>query len=180
MIVCAGNNETFSFATAIGVGLIESASRLTQLILEKHPASITFVGSAGSYGDVKPFDIFESHDAANIELSFLQHTSYTPIAQHIQSQPFLVPRETKSVFVNSSNYITTDMQLAKELLSKGYAIENMEFFAIVCVAKRFNLPCSGYFIVTNYCNTNAHQDFLNNHHEAKVQLSDYIKTKVIC
>ncbi|EFR8970846.1 purine-nucleoside phosphorylase, partial [Campylobacter jejuni] len=31
MIVCAGGNENFSFAKAIGIGLVESAFHLGQL-----------------------------------------------------------------------------------------------------------------------------------------------------
>ena len=31
MIICAGRNETFPFAQAMGVGLIESAINLTRL-----------------------------------------------------------------------------------------------------------------------------------------------------
>ena len=50
MILCAGRNETFEFAKPIGVGLVESASTLTQLILEEKPAFLFFVGTAGSYG----------------------------------------------------------------------------------------------------------------------------------
>ncbi len=79
MIICAGRNETFDFAESIGVGLIESAIKLTRLCLFKKPDSLIFVGSAGSYGENKIFDIVESKNAANIELSFLLNDSYTPL-----------------------------------------------------------------------------------------------------
>jgi len=73
MIVCAGNNETFSFASTIGVGLIESAMNLTRICLFDKPDYIIFIGSAGSYGDHKIFDIVESSNASNLELSFLDN-----------------------------------------------------------------------------------------------------------
>ena len=57
MILCAGRNETFDFAKPIGVGLIESAINLTKLVLEEKPAFLFFVGTAGSYGRYKIFDV---------------------------------------------------------------------------------------------------------------------------
>ena len=72
MIVCAGKSETFSFASSIGVGLIESAMNLTRICMFDKPDYIIFIGSAGSYGNYKLFDIVESSNASNIELSFFR------------------------------------------------------------------------------------------------------------
>lgn len=170
MIVCAGESEVFDFATPIGIGLIESSINLTKLILEKKPISLEFIGSAGSYGNHKIFDILTSTLATNIEIGFLEDKCYSPIANHI------VPRETLNV-VNSSNYITTDEISSKKLLQLGLELENMEFFAITSVAKKFNLSVKGIFIVTNYCNKNAHNDFIKNHKKAKELLTNYIKER---
>ena len=79
MIICAGNSENFSFATPMGVGLIETAINLTRLCLFDKPEFLLFVGTAGSYGDAKIFDIIESKTAANIELAFLEKNAYTPL-----------------------------------------------------------------------------------------------------
>lgn len=70
MIVCAGRNETFKFAEAIGVGLIESSINLTRHCLFNKPDFLLFIGSAGSYGNHNILDIVESKRAANLELSF--------------------------------------------------------------------------------------------------------------
>lgn len=70
MIICAGRNEVFNFAKPMGVGMVESAINLTRQCLFDKPDYILFIGSAGSYGNYKPFDIVESTSAANIELSF--------------------------------------------------------------------------------------------------------------
>ena len=70
MIICAGNNETFEFATPMGVGLLETTLNLTRLCLFDKPEFLLFVGSAGSYGALNIFDIIESKTSANIELSF--------------------------------------------------------------------------------------------------------------
>ena len=172
MIVCAGNNETFDFATPVGVGLVDAAINLTRLIIEEQPSSLLFVGSAGSYGTYQPFEIIESSSSSNIELSLITGSAYTPIDNTIHHGD--VSRETP-IMINSSNYITTDMEIAGEYQKLGLELENMEFFSILKVAQNFEIPAHGIFIVTNYCDENAHQDFIKNHEKAKALLSNYIK-----
>jgi len=172
MIICAGESEQFSFAKSMGIGLIDMSINLTQECITNPPKSILFIGSAGSYGNKKIFDIVESTSATNIENSFFNANSYSPIDNSVSQID--VSHET---FVNSSNYITTDFNLAKYYLSKNIEIENMEFYAVAKVAQRFNIPFRGIFIVTNYCNQNAHRDFLQNHKEAMKKLTEYIKKR---
>ena len=166
MIVCAGEIESFEFAKPIGIGLVESTMNLTKLILNKKPKSLTFIGSAGSYGKYKPFDIVESSVAVNVENSFLTHGSYTPIKSDVS-------RETIDI-VNSSNYITTDEKLSKSYRDMNIELENMEFYSVFIIAKKFNIPVKGIFVITNYCNENAHKDFIKNHKNAKQMLERYI------
>ncbi|MBE0491501.1 MAG: purine-nucleoside phosphorylase [Sulfurospirillum sp.] len=175
MIVCAGNNEVFDFAHPIGVGLIESAINLTRLALFDKPDFLLFVGSAGSYGNHQIFDIVHSKTAANIELGFLQDYCFTPLNNVVSSASSAeVPRET---IVNSSNYITTDTKLAQKMLSLHVELENMEFFSLLSVAKEFEIPAAGIFIITNYCDATAHEAFLKNHEQAKKILSEYLYKK---
>ncbi|AHJ11397.1 phosphorylase family protein [Sulfurospirillum multivorans] len=177
MILCAGRNETFDFAKPIGVGLIESAINLTKLVLEEKPAFLFFVGTAGSYGNHQPLDLIYSHRAANIELGYLQNQCYTPLQNQIEADTIYVSRGTNhsSPCVNSSNYITTDATLANEMLTKNIELENMEFFSIVSVANQFRIPCSGLFVVTNYCDENAHSDFIKNHAQAKALITLHVE-----
>ena len=171
MFICAGESETFDFAKPMGIGLIDMTINLTRYLEKEKPAFLFFIGSAGSYGEHKIFDIVESKTASNIENSFFNAKAYTPI-DNVVSTSDNVSRET---IVNSSNYITTDESLSKHYLKNNIGIENMEFFAVLKVAKAFNIPAGGAFIVTNYCNANAHQDFLDNHTEAMKRLTAYIK-----
>ena len=67
MIVCAGKTEHFSFATPIGVGLIDSAYNLSHIIFDRKPNRILFVGSCGSYGELNILDTFFSSSATQIE-----------------------------------------------------------------------------------------------------------------
>ena len=171
MIVCAGKSESFEFARPIGIGMLEVSINLTKLCIETPPEFILFVGSAGSYGKKKIFEIIESNTATNIENSFFTGGSYT-ILDNMVSTAENVSRET---LVNSSNYITTDEKYSKHYLSKNIHLENMEFFAILKVAQRFGIRAGGIFVVTNYCDANAHDDFIKNHKEAMSKLTEYIQ-----
>lgn len=172
MIVCAGDIESFDFATPIGVGLISASINLTRLVMMQVPEFIIFVGTAGSYGNREIFDIVESKTASNIEHSFLNQTAYTPI-DNVVSSSDNVSCET---IVNSSNYITTDKEIAKKYLKLNIELENMEFFSVLSVAKEFNIPVGGIFCVTNYCDKSAHQEFMRNRLEAMKILEDKIKS----
>ena len=171
MIICAGESEQFDFALPVGIGMTDVAINLTRLCLSQKPKFILFVGTAGSYGEKKVFDIIESKTAANIENSFFTGGSYTPIDNMVSTAED-VSRET---IVNSSNYITTNKEIGKAYLSKNIHLENMEYYAVLKVAKSFDIPAAGIFIVTNYCDENAHRDFMNNHKEAMLRLTKYIK-----
>lgn len=173
MFICAGESEQFDFALPVGIGMVDVAINLTRLCLSQKPKFIFFVGTAGSYGEISIFDIVESKTATNIENSFFTGNAFTPIDNMISASED-VSRET---LVNSSNYITRDKEAAKAYLEKNIHIENMEYYAVLKVAKTFGIPAAGIFIVTNYCNENAHEDFLKNHKEAMLKLTEYIKKK---
>lgn len=143
-------------------------------ILNALPSEIIFVGSAGLYKDGEVFEIYESSVVANIEISSLENKSYSPIAGEITSS---VPRGTCKV--NSSNFITIDQNLAHELFDRGYFLENMEFFAVLKVVQKFQIPAYGIFVATNFCDKNAHADFSKNHEQAKKELEKYLKQKEI-
>ena len=176
MIVSAGRNETFPFAQSLGVGLVESAINLTKICLFNRPEYILFIGSSGSYGKYNIFDVVESKNSSNVELSFLENFSYTPIDNAIRIDTKLTSSE---VVVNSSNYISTNENLSSQLLEFDIDLENMEFFSVLSVAKEFEIPAFGIFVVTNYTNENAHNDFIKNHKEAMKILVKYLEDKNI-
>lgn len=176
MIVSAGRNETFPFAQSLGVGLVESAINLTKICLFNRPEYILFIGSAGSYGKYNIFDVVESKNSSNVELSFLENFSYTPIDNAIRIDTKLTSSE---VVVNSSNYISTNENLSSQFLEFDIDLENMEFFSVLSVAKEFEIPAFGIFVVTNYTNENAHNDFIKNHKEAMKILVKYLEDKNI-
>ncbi len=173
MIICAGKSEQFDFAVPVGIGMLDVAMNLTKLCMAESPKYLLFIGTAGSYGGKKIFDIIESKAATNIENSFLIGGSYTPI-DNLVSATDDVSRET---LVNSSNYITKNMDIGKRYLEKDIHLENMEYFSVLKVAKSFGIPAGGVFCVTNYCDENAHDDFLKNQKEAMEKLVAHINIK---
>ncbi len=173
-IISSGNEEIFPFALPIGIGLIDSAINLTKLCEFDKPDFLIFIGSAGSYGNLKPFDIFESKAASNIEHCFFKNDCYTPIDNIISLSD--VSRET---IVNSSNYITTDELISKAYLKLNIQAENMEFFSVLKVAKEYNIPALGIFVVTNYCHKEAHKEYVSNIKKAKEKLIEYLLKKQI-
>ena len=172
-IISSGNQEIFPFSTPIGIGLIESAINLTRLCLFDKPDMIIFIGSAGSYGRKKIFDIFETSTASNIEHCFLKKECYTPIDNIISAN---VSRET---IINSSNYITQNRIISNAFLRLNIDAENMEFFSVIKVAKEFNIAVKGIFIITNYCYENAHKEYIQNINIAKDKLVKYLIDKKI-
>ncbi len=174
MIICAGDIEQFDFATPIGIGMVNVAVNLTKLCLLSPPEFLLFVGTAGSYGNRKIFDIVESRSAANIENSFFTHGNYTPI-DNVISTADDVSRET---IINSSNYITVSPEVSKHYLNNNIELENMEFFSVLKTAEILGIPAGGIFVVTNYCDKDAHQTFMDNHNEAMKQLAEYMRKRV--
>ena len=171
MIICAGKTEQFDFARPVGIGMMEVAINLSRMCAVQKPKFLLFVGTAGSYGEKNIFDIIESKTAANIENSFFTSGSYSPLDNVISTSED-VSRET---IVNSSNYISRDKSIGKHYLAQNIHLENMEYFAVLKVAQSFGISAGGIFIVTNYCDENAHEDFLKNQKEAMDKLTAYIK-----
>ena len=150
--------------------LSQNLSKNPERNLYQMPEKIVFVGSAGVYKDGEILQIYESSIGANVEISSVENRSYSPIECEISS---IVSRGT--IKINSSNFITTDKNLAHKMFEKGYFLENMEFFSVLKVAQIFKIPAYGIFVATNFCNKDAHADFVKNHAEAKKILTKYIK-----
>lgn len=173
MILCAGKNETFSFAKPIGIGLIESSIFLSNFLSKNSVNELIFVGSGGLYDfDKNLFEIFESSWACNYEISNLNLDSYSPISNEIRSN---VSRETYKI--NSSNYITKNSKIAKKFKNENFILENMEFYSVMKVGEFFKIPTYGIFIATNYCDEFAHETFIKNHKIAKEKLEEYLYKK---
>ena len=261
LIVCAGKNELFSFATSIGVGLVEASAGLTQLCLEKKPEKLVFIGTCGIYkralGDFdgvnfggnfvnknvnldknsakfgQKFLNFNKNsqgknsnqNSANFEQNFLNFKEnlqnknsnssgnlninshdFSPKSQEIQSLNLLEIYETRHAFnveassflgdfyspaaceinlnvsyetkkCNSSNYICADERVAARFAAMGLELENMEAFAVLSVAAKFGVEAVCFLCATNFCDSQAHQNFIKNHTQAKKNLENFLQEK---
>lgn len=165
LFLCAGNGEVWDFAKSIGVGLVSSAINLTRLLSANSGyKKVIFVGSCGLYDKGNIFDIIEAKSATNVEISELLGLSYTPINHHVSHE----------TMINSSNFITTDKSIASKFYERGLVAENMEFYSVCEVASSFGIPAFGIFCATNFCDKNAHDDFIKNHKKAMEILENYI------
>jgi nucleoside phosphorylase len=174
MILCAGNNELFgSLAHPIGVGPINAAMNLAMLLSRQKPQKLLFIGTAGSYGEFGEFELITSSRAANVEIGAFQKLSYTPLPHQVESSiKGDVSRGTfASTTINSSSYITSDEAQMRLFHESGLGAENMEFFALMSVAKAFGVELIGLFCITNMCDERAHDDFVRNHAKAKELLT---------
>ena len=168
LFVCAGNGEVWDFAAPIGIGLVSSAINLTRILARNSSfEKLVFVGTCGLYEKGEIFDIIESKSALNIEISEVLGLSYSPIKDDVSHE----------TIINSSNFITTDKSVAFEFSKRGFVAENMEFYGVCKVAENFRIPVSGVFCATNFCDKNAHADFIKNHKKAMEILREYIDEK---
>ena len=141
------------------------------MLQQRKPNEILFIGSAGSYGIYKPFDVVTSCSATQIEVSYLESLSYTPL-DNLKIEN--VSCET-NITVNSSNYITQDKNASQRFLKMGIDLENMEFYSVMYMANKFGIKAKGKFVVTNYCDENAHRDFIKNQKKANELMEKIVK-----
>lgn len=175
LIVCAGAMESFEFATTIGIGMIEPAINLTKILLnlKQLPKKIIFIGSCGLYGNENLLEIYQSSFAFNYEISGIMGLSYSPIKINFPTV------SQKTILINSSNFITNSAEIAQKFNDIGFTAENMESYSVQCVANAFKIEFECILCATNYCNENAHNDFIKNYPKAKDIISKYLKLKGI-
>jgi purine-nucleoside phosphorylase len=181
--ISAGRGEIFKGVEPVGVGLVESGIGLTRLLLQRERKGVIFVGTIGSYGKLKIGDEVWSCVATQLELGKMENRCYSPISLQVKNRhfsqwisqftPYLPSTQVK---INSSNYITTDWKSAPLFRKEGVEGESMEFFTILKVAEKFQLPAVGYFVVTNYTNSTAHRDYLQNLPVARRKIENFLSS----
>lgn len=80
LFICAGGNEGFSFATPVGIGLVDASIGLSTLLSRGGVGRLIFIGSCGLYDTKLPLlDIYQASHAANTELASLVGNFYSPL-----------------------------------------------------------------------------------------------------
>jgi len=182
LIVSAGRGEFFDGVLPVGVGLVESTITLSRFLTGRKVKGVIFVGTIGSYGSLQIGEEVISYSATQIEIGALEKKSYSPLQLEVENRKIegelspLIPILPRRVIkINSSNYITTDWELASLFRKGGVEGESMEFYAILETLHRFNLPGFGYFVVTNYTNSSAHSSYLENLPMARKKIGKFVE-----
>lgn len=134
LIICAGKNENFSFATSIGVGMIAPCIYLTELILAKKPEQIIFIGSCGLYDRQKELlKIYESYHAFNVEFSKLENGFYSPancevnVGQNLTNSA-LLPSDENGKRANKKLNLQESLQKLSEILNSNFKAKESKIF----------------------------------------------------
>lgn len=154
-------NSSKDFLQAIlGIGYLEAALNLQQIILSQTITQIVFVGTAGSYStNIDLGEIVSVHKSA---LLLGLKDSYIPREYQEFSSNF-VDERFKGAKCLSSLEITQNELLSTQIYSiqkENYLVENMELYGVARVANANNIPWSAYLGITNYTDSKAHEDWL--------------------
>lgn len=174
LFVSAGRMETFDFATPIGVGMINAAINLSKILAHKKYEKIIFLGSCGVYDEDLP-----------LKRLFLANT-FTQY-EHPKSSSFYSPIELEIIInipkskliqasVNSSNHICKDKLKAYKYKEAKCMLENMESFSVASCAKAYGCELGVLLCSTNYCDENAHENFMKNYKLSNEMLEDYARS----
>lgn len=164
-----------NLSTAIlGVGYLEAALNLQQIIQQQKITEIIFIGTAGSYHNNLQIGDIVSVTKSSLLLGL--NKAYAPI----DYESFMASNtdvQFVSVMCLSSLEITSDEASSKQIYQhyqEQYLVENMELYGVAKVANMNNIPWSAYLGITNYTNANAHQDWLEHNVRVSEKFSSIV------
>lgn len=177
-LVCSAIFEEMAFLDAkkleaegfllrpLGIGFLEAAINLAEILNSKRIDQVFFLGTAGSYLKNLEFNSIVSISSTMLlNLGALQELSYVPIQQEEfklnQIKNHLQAKCLSSLEISKDQSIST---LIKEKFSSTdeFIVENMELYGIAKVCKQHGIPLTAFLAVTNYIDANAHDDWLRN------------------
>jgi hypothetical protein len=167
LLISAGRTEVIPGTIPVGVGFLEAGLQLARLLEGGEWDEVLFLGTAGSYGEIPPFWLIESWVGVQWEVGWVEGKGYTPIELRVEAPkpetPLKLPPLPKGEGVlNSSHYITTDWEIARQFRNLGAVGESMEHFGIIRVGALFQIPVRGLYLVTNYTDPAAHLSYRQN------------------
>jgi len=176
VFVCAGRTEVFEFAKSVGVGMVEAALGVAEILRESKFDEVVFVGTCGLYDKRDELlKIYEVFKVENLEMSGVLSLAYSPLFEMTEKIKSVIktPNVSRETF-NSSNFITTDAKTAQKF-SSFFVGENMELYGVKVACERAGVAWRGILCATNYCDQNAHKNYVKNIKEAKKRLEKYIE-----
>ena len=171
---------------ALGIGYLEAALRLNNILRDGNYSRIIFLGTAGAYSEeLQIGEIVNISSVALLNPLTIQGKGYTPCATVIARS-----EATKQSIPNanclSSLEITNCNKLSQEIIQYYNSnfvehsafdiqlplVENMELYGVAKIASEQNIPWSALLGITNHTNANAHQDWKAHHERVSEKLCE--------
>lgn len=184
LLICSAWQEevkTLKDQTSIktlGIGYLEAALNLNNILRDINYSRIIFLGTAGAYSDALSVgDIVSVSSVGLLNCLTIQGQGYLPKEYNsYTSSPTI--RHSTTVNCLSSLEITTSETISKTIIKKSPftiqvpLVENMELYGIAKVAHEHKLPWSALLGITNHTNGNAHLDWKANHEKVSEKLCE--------
>lgn len=160
----------------LGIGFLQAAINLEKLLANSQKVTeVFFLGTAGSYKKNLELNSIVSVDSsALLNLGELQKLSYIPSKQEIFDLK-KVHNYSNALCLSSLEISATETisnLVADKFVANKFIVENMELYGIAQVCKKYEIPLTAFLGITNYINSNAHDDWLINNQDLSKKLCE--------
>jgi uncharacterized protein YlzI (FlbEa/FlbD family) len=165
----------------LGIGYLEAALKLNNILRDANYSRIIFLGTAGAYSnELQIGDIVNVASVALLNPLTIEGKGYVPREYNLYESS-RVNGQGSTVNANclSSLEITTNEVISKTIIENSpFTVhqlpltENLELYGVAKVASEHNIPWSAFLGITNYTNVNAHQDWKANHERVSEKLCE--------
>lgn len=158
--------ETFQ----VGIGLVESAIRLSLFLAEKKYDGLIFTGTVGAYksAHLSVGDVITSSSHKLIGSSSVLEHSYFPRAMQKEiSFNLLLDNDLPDVTCASVLEITKTSELADKIVAEhNVMVEHMELYSVASICNRIGIPLLPIMGVANIVYEHSHVEWLQNNEMA--------------
>lgn len=158
----------------VGVGAVTSAAATAQLLMERKPEAVLFLGTCGRYDErLALFECLWASEAIATSLEEMRGGAYRPGIERVRWAATLEgPLPTHAVAVPPA--ITRTVEGAALLASVAPA-EHLELTGVFTACHLAGVPCGGALVVVNDVGPNAQAQWTANHAEGSRRLVEQLK-----
>lgn len=130
-----------------GIGMVNAATKLTELVLKLRPHRVINLGTAGSF-KIKPGELVEVESVVQ--------------RGHVIS---FMRAQKKNVTISTLQKVvcgTADFVEVEKSVNTFYQVMDMEALAFAQVCERFNIPFHSFKFITDSSDVNTHKDWKQN------------------
>jgi len=159
----------------LGIGFLDAALNLQQILNKKKFDHIVFLGTAGSYTrDLDLGEIVSVSAVSLLNFATVLGFGYNPVQYPtFFAERLFLDQKLKPVQCLSGLEITNNENFAQSIVTdypESGLVENLELFGVAKVADAMQIPWSALLGVTNYIAKDAHQQWHERHQEVSEQL----------